>query len=189
MAKTTELAPIADLEAGDLLMVVDDPTGTAVSKSATVSQLSGYRKIISEATQTATISNNDGEVTLFSQTIPANTLSIGDFVLLRSVNEVLALTSGELRQRVWLGPVGGTGLITGYFNKTSAGRTGFEFNCFSVVDTGAGPTAARLVSAGFSGVDVVADLTQTITVNWTGQMTVADPGNSYRGCSAHLLVL
>ena len=189
MAKTTELAPISDLEAGDLLMVVDDPTGTAVSKSATVAQLSGYRKIISEATQTATISNNDGEVTLFSQTIPANTLSIGDFVLLRSVNEVLALASGELRQRVWLGPVGGTGLITGYFNKTSAGRTGFEFNCFSVVDTGAGPTAARLVSAGFSGVDVVADLTQTITVNWTGQMTVADPGNSYRGCSAHLIVL
>lgn len=143
----------------------------------------------SSATQTATISNNDSEVTLFSQTIPANALSIGDYVLLRSVNEVLALASGELRQRVWLGPVGGTGLVTGFLNKTTVGRTGFEFNGFSVVDTGAGPTAARLVSSNFSGVDVVADLTQDITVNWTGQMTVADPGNSYIGCSAHLIVL
>lgn len=141
-------------------------------------------------TQTVTISNDSSEIILFSQSILAGTWNIGDYVHLRSVNEVLSLGGGgELRQRVWIGPVGGTGLITGFLPKNSTGITGFEYNWFNIVDTGAGPTAARLVGAAFSGIDVVADITQNIIINWTGQMTVADPTNSYRGISANLIVL
>jgi hypothetical protein len=141
-------------------------------------------------TQTVTVSNNSSEVLLFSQSILAGTWNIGDYVHLRSVNEVLSLgAGGELRQRVWIGPIGGTGLVTGFLSKNSTGITGFEYNWFNIVDTGAGPTAARLVGAAFSGIDVVADITQNIIINWTGQMTVADPTNSYRGVSANLIVL
>jgi hypothetical protein len=191
MGKTTELSPIAALTGAELMMVVDDPSGvTPVSKSALVSQVAGWRKIASQATQTATISNDATEQTLFSLTIPANALAIGDLVLLRGVNEVTALASGQLRQRVWIGPVGGVPLVTGYFAKTSAGRTGWEYNWFSVVDTGSGLASARLAGADYSGIDVAAiDLTIEQTVHFTAQMTVADAGNAYRGLSAHLMAL
>ena len=143
-------------------------------------------RIDSRGIQTATINNDATEQTLYALTIPANRLKFGDLVMLRSSNEVAALLSGELRQRVWLGPVGGDLLINGFFARTSVGRSGFEYTWFLVVDDGTGPTSARLVSADFGGIDAVCDLTIDNTVNFTGQMTVADPGNAYRGLGAFL---
>lgn len=165
----------------------DGVTVDGVDISARIESLE--LSVSSSGIQTAVFSNDATEVTLFSLTIPANTLQFGNYVLLRSVNEVVSLISGELRQRVWLGPVGGTGLISGYLPRNSVGRSGFEFNGFAVIDSGSGPTSARFVSSSFSGVDVVADITQDIVVNFTGQMTVADASNSFRGCSAHLRAL
>ena len=167
------------------------PGGSAAADTSTHLRVAGRAhspsgRIDSRGEETAIISNDATEQTLYSLTIPAGRLAFGDSVFLRSVNEVTSLTSGELRMRVWLGPVGGTGLISGFFNSTTTGRTGFEFTSFMVIDTGAGPTAARLASGSFGGVDVACDLTVDNVINFTGQLTVADPANAYRGLGAFL---
>lgn len=141
--------------------------------------------IVSNGVQTGLITNDATEQVLYSLVIPAGTMRIGDRINVRSVNEVTALTSGELRQRLWIGPVGGTGLVSGFLAKTSIGRSGWEYNWFGVVDDGSGITSARLAGATFSGIDVPGiDLTVDQTLNFTGQMTIADPGNSFRGLFA-----
>ena len=140
----------------------------------------------SSVAQTSVISNDATEQTLFTLTFPANSLECGDWVYFWFNCEVTALASGELRMRTWVGTVGGTQLISGFLNRTSTGLTGFEYTKFMIVDTGAGPTAARFAGADFTGIDVVVDLSQELVINCTGQMTVADAGNAYRGVGAFM---
>lgn len=140
---------------------------------------------ISSGTPTALINNDNTEQTLFSLAIPAYSWNLGDLIMLRSSNEVTQYTSGELRMRVWWNTVGVTPLITGFFNRSSTGLTGFEYSWFMV--TGTDPAAARLVGADFTGINVSpVDLTVDNVVNFTGQMTIADPANEYRGLGAFL---
>jgi hypothetical protein len=138
----------------------------------------------SEAVQTATVSNTIVRQTFYEITIPANKLKFGDLVRVHFMGEVVALTSGEVRYRIRLNT--DDELVTGYFPKTSIGRSGFVFNQFAPVDTGSGLSAARLVG---DGIDVVVDLTVDNIINFTAEATVADADNQHRGLYASLRIV
>jgi hypothetical protein len=138
--------------------------------------------------ETALIANDDTEQTLYSLTIPANTLRFGDLVRLWYLAEVTQIDGGgELRLRIWHQAVGSVGFMGGFYSLTSVERDGLEFSNFIVVDTGGGRTAARCVGRQ-AGVDIEINLTVDNVLHFTGQMTVADVGNIYRGLAAHLSI-
>lgn len=151
---------------------------------AWLERINSSGKIDADAVQTATFGDEATERTFYSLTIPANTLEVGDLVQFYYTCEVVALASGELRLRTWLGPVGVTQLISGFLARTSVGLVGFEFTQFTVVDVGGGVTQLR--GGASAGVDVVIDLSVENTINCTAQMTIANVGNTYRGVSAYV---
>lgn len=139
--------------------------------------------VVSDTVQGTTIANTTTETLLYTLVVPANTLQFGDLLRAHFLVEVLARVSGEVRLWIY---INGSQFVTGHWPSTSVGVTGQEYIQASVVDTGNGVTAARIVGGSTSGVDVVADLTVDNVFTFTASMTIADAGNSMRAVGATL---
>jgi hypothetical protein len=191
---STGLAVEADGFGRFLLGVCTDPANAAAHPSVTVlvvpfaeAILSASSGMVAHSTaQGPIVANDSDQQVVFELDIAANAVKVGRCYQFWFVVEVLTRTTGDLRLRAVFDALGGTQLISGFYPITSVDVDGFAFTDFSVVDTGAGPTASRWVSASIGGVDVIVDLTVPIKIVCTAEMTVASAGDTWRGVHALL---
>lgn len=136
---------------------------------------------------TATFSNETIERTLYTLTIPANTLRAGDVLRAALAYDYRSAGAGagDITTRIRVG-----GAVAAQAEISSDGASllgGFADLALLLGDTGAGPSALRAVSRD-PAVDATIDATAAIVVTFTVQWGTADPSNFSAGIGARLSV-
>lgn len=144
----------------------------------------GAEATFANGVQTAIFDNESSERDLYTITIPGNTLKAGDLLRVHFLFEIVAIISGTIRFRMRMNGVA----LDGFLEPAVAGPDGFEFAQLGVVDTGGGMALARFTSGTFTDVDIVDDATSDLVFTFTGQPSIADAGNRYRGMFAYVRI-
>jgi hypothetical protein len=179
--KISALPVETDPKPADVLPMVSDAAGETRKVAIGALTAAGFRFV--DGGQGTTEGNETIERTFHSFLVPGNTMGDGDLWRTHYLYEVLAFSGGgNITTRIRAnGALVASFALAPFPNSVQ----GFDFLQLAVIDTGAGPSAFRILDV-FNAIDVVVDTSVDVTWTFTAQFSVASVNNTYRALIGHM---
>lgn len=194
--KVTELTALTTPAMEDLALLVDDPGGTPISKSATLAVIDALFRANDQLfieTANAVLANSNAETSIIgtgvgSLTLPAGFFSVGKSVRLTAFGFISTTGTPTITIKFKLGAVticATAAITTASGLATALLAIDLVLTCRTIGATGtviaAGQVGVGTVVGGLyptSGAVSVVDTTGTLAASLTGQWSAADPANT-----------